>query len=96
MLRACNGLCIITTAELRHGDGSTIIIMPHGYQARRFLSIRAAFHLIASADLKGVDKMSFTFDLGRPFKPFEQLMGVLPAASMEHVPFVYRVRFLLE
>lgn len=36
--------------------------------------------------------MTFNFDLGRPFRPFEQLMGVLPAASMELIPEAYRVR----
>lgn len=36
--------------------------------------------------------MQFNFDLGTPFKPFEQLMGVLPAASSEHIPLAYRVR----
>lgn len=34
--------------------------------------------------------MTFNFELGTPFKPFEQLMGVLPAASMEHIPEAYR------
>ena len=45
-------------------------------------------HCIAepSADLKGVDKMSFNFELGKPFRPFEQLMGVLPEASKELIP----------
>ncbi|KAG9014015.1 hypothetical protein FRB94_000212 [Tulasnella sp. JGI-2019a] len=38
------------------------------------------------SDMVGVDKMVFSFDLGEPFKPFEQLMGVLPAASKELVP----------
>ncbi|PPQ66718.1 hypothetical protein CVT24_008819 [Panaeolus cyanescens] len=42
------------------------------------------------SDLRGVDKMSFDFELGTPFKPFEQLMGVLPVASMEHIPLAYR------
>ncbi|KAH8112662.1 exonuclease II [Phellopilus nigrolimitatus] len=42
------------------------------------------------SDLKGVDRMQFHFDLGRPFRPFEQLMGVLPAASMDHIPEAYR------
>lgn len=42
-------------------------------------------------DLKGVDKMTFKFDLGKPFKPFEQLMGVLPAASKDHIPQAYQV-----
>jgi len=34
--------------------------------------------------------MTFNFELGTPFKPFEQLMGVLPVASMEHVPEAYQ------
>ena len=45
-------------------------------------------------DLKGIDLMQFEFELGTPFKPFEQLMGVLPAASMEQVPEAYRVGVL--
>jgi len=35
--------------------------------------------------------MKFDFKLGTPFKPYEQLMGVLPVASMEHIPMAYRV-----
>ena len=35
--------------------------------------------------------MEFDFTLGTPFKPYEQLMGVLPVASMEHIPLAYRV-----
>ena len=47
------------------------------------------------SDLRNVDQMSFEFELGIPFKPYEQLMGVLPVASMEHIPVAYRVcRFL--
>ncbi|KAI0649009.1 exonuclease II [Trametes meyenii] len=42
------------------------------------------------SDLQGVDKMSFHFDLGKPFRPFEQLMGVLPEASKELIPPAYR------
>ncbi len=41
-------------------------------------------------DLRHVDSMVFDFALGTPFKPFEQLMGVLPAASMELIPEPYR------
>lgn len=36
--------------------------------------------------------MKFDFDLGKPFTPFQQLMGVLPEDSKEHVPAAYRVR----
>ena len=45
-------------------------------------------------DFVGVDKMSFCFELGRPFRPFEQLMAVLPEASKELVPPPYRVSAL--
>jgi 5'-3' exoribonuclease 1 len=40
--------------------------------------------------------MKFDFQLGTPFTPFQQLMGVLPEDSKEHVPSAYRVRLLVE
>ncbi|KAH6913536.1 exonuclease II [Coprinopsis sp. MPI-PUGE-AT-0042] len=42
------------------------------------------------SDLRHVDQMTFDFKLGTPFKPFEQLMGVLPVASKEHIPTAYQ------
>ncbi|KAH8831417.1 exonuclease II [Flagelloscypha sp. PMI_526] len=41
------------------------------------------------SDLKGIEQMTFTFNLGRPFKPFEQLMGVMPSASKDLLPRAY-------
>ena len=38
--------------------------------------------------------MAFSFDLGRPFRPYEQLMGVMPAASRETIPRAYHVRIV--
>lgn len=35
-------------------------------------------------------KLSLDFDLSKPFKPFEQLMAVLPARSKQLMPVVYR------
>lgn len=35
--------------------------------------------------------MEFKFELGIPFKPFQQLMGVLPFASRDHIPLAYQV-----
>ena len=38
--------------------------------------------------------MTFKFELGKPFHPFEQLMGVLPEASRELIPLPYRVSMM--
>lgn len=43
-----------------------------------------------TADLRGADKFNFSFDLGKPFRPFEQLMGVLPDLSSQHIPPAFR------
>lgn len=42
-----------------------------------------------AADFVGLDKMQVKFDKGRTFKPFEQLMGVLPVASNHVIPEVF-------
>ncbi|KAI9448245.1 exoribonuclease 2 [Lactarius indigo] len=42
-----------------------------------------------AADFEDIDKMDIRFELGKPFQPFEQLMGVFPAASRQHIPAVF-------
>jgi 5'-3' exoribonuclease 2 len=42
-----------------------------------------------AADFKDLDKLDIKFDKGIPFKPYEQLMGVLPAASAHAIPEVF-------
>ncbi|KAG9314777.1 hypothetical protein JVU11DRAFT_3860 [Chiua virens] len=42
------------------------------------------------SDLRGLEEMEFQFDLGKPFRPFEQLMGVLPSASKDLIPRAYQ------
>ena len=39
-----------------------------------------------AADFVGLDKMEIKFEKGKAFRPYEQLMGVLPAASNHAIP----------
>ncbi|KAI8053522.1 XRN 5'-3' exonuclease N-terminus-domain-containing protein [Syncephalis plumigaleata] len=43
-----------------------------------------------TTDLVNLSELEFKFEQGKPFRPFEQLMGVLPVASKEHIPLVYQ------
>ncbi|XP_008277072.1 5'-3' exoribonuclease 1 [Stegastes partitus] len=42
------------------------------------------------SDIRNIAGLKLTFDLGKPFMPFQQLLAVLPAASMELLPECYR------
>ncbi len=43
-----------------------------------------------ATDFVDIGKMKPVFEQGRPFRPFEQLMGVLPAASNHAIPEPFR------
>ena len=42
-----------------------------------------------ATDLVDLESINMDFDLGAPFRPFEQLMGVLPAASAHALPAAF-------
>ncbi|KAG6849592.1 hypothetical protein H0H93_007114 [Arthromyces matolae] len=48
------------------------------------------------SDLRGVDKLSFEFELGKPFRPFEQLMGDLMYDPNSPILDFYPVDFELD
>ncbi|XP_035277736.1 5'-3' exoribonuclease 1 isoform X2 [Anguilla anguilla] len=60
-----------------HGVQSWSWYYPHHYAP--FLS-----------DVRNIAGLKLEFDLGKPFMPFEQLLGVLPAASKDLLPQCYQ------
>jgi 5'-3' exoribonuclease 2 len=43
-----------------------------------------------ASDLTSIGDLHVRFELGEPFRPFDQLMGVFPAASSTHIPEPFR------
>ncbi|TRY93704.1 hypothetical protein DNTS_029409 [Danionella cerebrum] len=42
------------------------------------------------SDVRNISDLKLTFDLAKPFMPFEQLLGVLPSASKDLLPQCYQ------
>jgi hypothetical protein len=79
-----NGYCYIIIVVCRLGLGFIIIII---LQRLQVISCTMA----TNVDVKRGLKVDMNFDLAQPFKPFEQLMGVLPSRSRKLLPQAYRV-----
>ena len=79
-----NGFSYIIIAVFHLGLGSIDITT--------LLKLRVYhLHSILTLDVRKGLKVDMSFDLAQPFKPFEQLMGVLPSRSRKLLPEAYRV-----
>lgn len=66
-------------------------VMRYYYQGCPSWSWYYPFHYAPFAsDLCDIDRIRIDFELGKPFRPFDQLMAVFPAASQSHVPEPFR------
>ena len=75
---------IIAAFLLGHGFIDTIILP----KSPVTLSIKHGL----TEDVRKGFKVDMTFDQAEPFKPFQQLMGVLPSRSRQLLPEGYRVK----
>lgn len=79
-----NGFCYTIIVAFRLGLGFIDIITLLKLQVYHL-------HTILTLDVRKGLKVDMSFDLAQPFKPFEQLMGVLPSRSRKLIPEPYRV-----
>lgn len=77
-LRITAGCCDSTTRKHKSWRALSCRFYPYHYAP--FLS-----------DIRGISSLRIHFELGEPFKPFEQLLAVLPAASKGLLPVCYQV-----
>ncbi|RID56143.1 hypothetical protein BRARA_G03366 [Brassica rapa] len=62
----------------------------HIWILREYLEFYPYHYAPFASDLKDLGELDIKFELGTPFKPFNQLLGVFPAASAHALPERYR------
>lgn len=94
-----NGTYITTIMDVVVGAG-TYSFRHHVFHINSFNSVAILFHVFRYyphhyapyiSDISDFAEMEMNFDQNAPFKPFEQLLAVLPAASSDCLPSPYRV-----
>jgi 5'-3' exoribonuclease 2 len=62
-------------------------VLKYYYQGVQSWKWYYPFHYAPFAsDFRAIGDLNITFEKSRPFSPIEQLMGVFPAASRQHIP----------
>lgn len=65
-------------------------VLKYYYQGVQSWKWYFPFHYAPFAsDFRAIGNLEIKFELSRPFLPVEQLMGVFPAASRQHIPSVF-------
>ena len=81
--------------EFRHGVARAYVeglawVLLYYFQGCKSWTWYYPYHYAPfAADFVDLDKMKINFEKGAPFRPYEQLMGVFPAASRHAIPQVF-------